>query len=82
MENPVACRLESCHLGHLMIKACAYCDDLCSSEQLSLCGSCRLSWRAQREGGDVASGTWHVMRHGERCHNLQMLRFVKSSTMA
>lgn len=38
MENPVACRLESCHLGHLMIKACTYCEDLHSSQQLSLCG--------------------------------------------
>lgn len=41
-----------------------------------------VSWKAQKQGGEVASGTWHVTRHGEQCHNLQMLCFVESSIVA
>lgn len=34
MENPEACRLDSCHLGHWMTEACA------SAETFALQNSC------------------------------------------
>lgn len=62
LENLVACELDICHLGHWMIKACAYDKDLCTQNSCSSVEAVikPVSWKARKPGGDFIPGTWHI----------------------